>query len=237
MPVAPADQQRSDDASTSIAPTTAARRPPHRAIALAGSLILIAAAIWALQPEHVQSLRVELANRLGIPALRGAAGSNVSLSKDSKVGPTDPKSPIVGELAPQFTLLDVDGRATKLSDFRGKTVVLNFWATWCIPCRQEFPELATLYDTNAARGLVVLGVDLQEDPAPVRKFAAEFNASFPIVIDSNGSVARQYQLIGPPTTFFIGPDGVLRAVQVGALTEQALPRKLEQTGFRADAVP
>ncbi len=191
------------------------------------SLAVIVAAIWTLQPEHTRSLRAALAGKLKIQALRGVAG----LPTGVNLGPQDSRAPKIGEPAPQFTLLDVDGRVTRLSDFHGKTVVLNFWATWCIPCRQEFPELADLYDRNAARGLVVLGVDLQEDPAPVRKFAADFNATFPIVIDATGDVAHQYQLIGPPTTFFIDPSGVLRAIQVGALTEDSLPRKLRQTGF------
>jgi thiol-disulfide isomerase/thioredoxin len=108
---------------------------------------------------------------------------------------------------------------------------MNFWATWCPPCRKEFPELVRLYGDNADRGLVVLGLDVQESPEIVRRFAAEFGATFPIVIDQKGDVSAQYRLRGLPTSLFIDDQGVLRAQHIGELTKEILGKKLGEAGF------
>jgi peroxiredoxin len=162
----------------------------------------------------------------------GASGSYVTLEANSiKLGAADGSGPKLGEAAPEFALHDLNGAVVKLSDLRGKTVVLNFWATWCVPCRKEFPELQRVYQGNAERGLEVLAVDGQEGPAVVQSFADDFSATFPIVIDSNGSVERQYRILGLPTTWFIDSQGVVRAQQVGQLSADAIVKKLAQTGF------
>jgi cytochrome c biogenesis protein CcmG/thiol:disulfide interchange protein DsbE len=116
-------------------------------------------------------------------------------------------------------------------------VVMNFWATWCSPCRKEFPALVTLYSGNADRGLVVLGVDLQESPEIVGRFADEFGATFPIVIDRKGDVAAQYRLLGLPLTMFIDSSGILRAQHVGVLTEEILEEKLADAFFTIERRP
>lgn len=148
-----------------------------------------------------------------------------------KLGASAGAAPKIGEPATDFTLLDPSGNVVRLSDFRGKTVVMNFWATWCPPCRKEFPELVRLYNQNADRGLVVLGVDLQESPEIVRNFLNEFDAKYPVVIDTKGDVAAGYRLLGLPTTYFIDGDGVIRAQHIGELTGSILAQKLTQTGF------
>jgi peroxiredoxin len=192
----------------------------NRALGTALALVAIGAAIWYLRPGQ------------RLPWAGGA-----SQSPAVGLGPTDSHTPTIGQPAPGFTLRDVDGKLVRLSDFRGRTVIVNFWATWCIPCRQEFPELVAAYEQGKGEGLVVLAVDLQEDPDSVRKFAAEFDATFPIVIDAKGDVAHQYRLIGPPTSFFVDQSGILRSEQVGALTEAALARKLKDTGFAGTQRP
>lgn len=153
-------------------------------------------------------------------------------SQGIELGSAGGPAPKIGELAPDFTLLDLDGNIVRLSDFRGKTVVMNAWATWCPPCRKEFPELVELYDANKDRGLVVLGLNLQEPREQVRKFAQEYGAEFPIVIDVDADVVAQYRLLGLPTTWFIDSQGILRAQQVGLLTKKIIADKLSDAGFQ-----
>lgn len=121
--------------------------------------------------------------------------------------------PAIGEPVPDFILAGTDGDVRRLSDFRGHTVVLNFWATWCVPCRTEMPHLedAALADTE----LVVLGVNAQETPPVVERFVEDFALTFPIVLDRAGDVRTAYGVLGLPATFFIDADGILRARTYG----------------------
>ena len=122
----------------------------------------------------------------------------------------------VGEPAPDFALAAPDGEVMRLSDFRGQTVVLNFWATWCGPCRAEMPELQRVYEERSAAGdLVVLAVNVQESAGAVEAFFEEFELTFPTVLDAQGEVTEEYGLLGLPGTFFIDADGVLRSRVLG----------------------
>ncbi len=214
------------EAHRAVAPSAAvfAHGPARRRIAVAFvAVALISGAIWALQ-----------SGALPLPGrASGTAGEGFVTfgSQGIKLGAAGSAAPKIGEPAPEFTLLDTNGNVVRLSNFRGKTVVVNFWATWCSPCRQEFPELVRTYDRQAGRGLVVLGVDLQEGPKVVREFADEFSARFPIVIDAKGDVAKQYRLLGLPTTMFIDTAGVIRGQHVGVLTSQILTKKLAEADF------
>ncbi len=125
----------------------------------------------------------------------------------------------VGIPAPDFTLERLDGGAVRLRDLRGKAVLLNFWATWCGPCREEMPLLAEIYRAYHPQGLEVLGVNLtaQDDLAEVRRFVEAFDLPFPILLDHNGRVERAYALFGVPTTVFINREGIIQRVVVGAL--------------------
>lgn len=162
------------------------------------------------------------------PSALGAGG--IAMPQGALTAATPP---MIGRPAPDFALLGTDGTPVRLSDLRGTTVVLNFWATWCVPCKQELPVLVRSYQANAARGLVVLGVDVQERPDEVRAFAAQFSATYPMLIDSDASVVNTYRLFGLPTTWFIDRGGVLRAQQVGPLDTKTLAKKLHDTGFDA----
>lgn len=196
-------------------------------------LVAISFAIWYLQ------------SGLALPLVGGPAGGSISNdaafvsleSQGIELGASGGPAPKIGEPAPDFALPDVDANVVRLSDFRGKTVVMNAWATWCPPCREEFPELVNLYDANKDRGLVVLGVDLQESPGQVQQFAEEFGAKFPIVIDLDAEVAGQYRLLGLPTTWFIDAQGILRAQQVGVLSKRIIAEKLNETGFQVSTGP
>ncbi len=124
----------------------------------------------------------------------------------------------VGEVPPDFTLKDLNGKTWTVSELKGKPVVLNFWATWCAPCKFEMPALESVYQKYKDKGLVVLAVDIKTDngEAAVRKYQQELGMSFPIVMDSTGETENNYRVRAYPTSFFIGKDGKLREVKRGA---------------------
>lgn len=136
--------------------------------------------------------------------------------------------PGLGKPAPEFTLLNTDGSAVSLSDFRGNVVLINFWATWCTPCRKEFPELVKTY-ADGSGDVVVIGVNMQENRDQVRAFADEYGADFPILIDPKAEVADAYRVLGLPSTYFVDQQGVLREQQFGLLTPAIIQEKLERT--------
>ena len=139
----------------------------------------------------------------------------------------------VGELAPDFVLNVLDEDPVKLSDFRGQIVVLNFWASWCPPCRAEMPEFQALWEERGASGrndLVILAVDfLPEDTVGAAAgFVEEFELTFPILFDtSDGDVAQRYGVRGLPATFFIDRDGVMRSRNLGPVFGDLLPQGVE----------
>ena len=132
----------------------------------------------------------------------------------------------VGRAAPDFVLEKPDGTMLRLSDLRGKPVLVNFWASWCTECRQEMPDIVRAYDANAAKGLVVVGVDLQENAAAVQHFAREFGMTYPLVIDRNGGVADTWRIGGPvegiPSSYFIDANGIVQARSYGPMTPQTI---------------
>lgn len=187
------------------------RRPVLQAVTLA----LIFAAIWGLRGEPPFPL-----------PWRGGEQSPDFFT----LGPTGNvrgRGPGLGQTAPDFALENADEDIVRLSDFRGKTVVLNFWATWCDPCRKEFPELVKL-DAESA-DLVVVGVNLQENATQVRDFADEFGARFPVVIDADGKVAESYRVLGLPSTYFVDATGILREQHFGQLSKGILNEKVAAT--------
>jgi peroxiredoxin len=117
--------------------------------------------------------------------------------------------------APNFTLSTTDGQQVALQQYRGKVVFLNFWATWCIPCREEMPALEQLHQTYQSQDLAILSIDLKESADQVKAFFQKHSLSFPALLDPNGSVFREYLVAGMPTTYLIGRDGTLLARGVG----------------------
>jgi thiol-disulfide isomerase/thioredoxin len=121
-----------------------------------------------------------------------------------------------GEPAPLFQLQDADGTVIRLDDYRGRPVLVNFWASWCIPCRAEVPDLVALQAEWGDRAQI-LGVDLQESAGTVTEFAAAFETNYPLPIDRDGSVTDAYELFGLPETFFLDAEGIVRDLRIGQL--------------------
>ncbi len=118
--------------------------------------------------------------------------------------------------APSFTLRDLNGKEVKLEDQRGKIVFLNFWATWCPPCRAEMPSMEKLYTQFKDRDFIILAVDLREETKKVRVFQEKFKLNFPILLDSDGRVGLKYEVWSIPTKYLIDREGYVKGGALGA---------------------
>ncbi len=172
-------------------------------------------------------------NALGVLVLAAILGGLFALDRTggSDLGPLDDRSPSVGELAPQFELRNVDGTVVQLSDFRGKVVWINFWATWCGPCRRELPDIARLAAEFGDDDLVVLAVNQEQSATVARDFWEELGLDLPILLDSSREVSDQYRLRGLPDNFFIDKEGVLQDFQLGFLVEEQMRESLAAAGL------
>ncbi|GIV60916.1 TlpA family protein disulfide reductase [Rhodocaloribacter litoris] len=135
----------------------------------------------------------------------------------------------LGQTAPDFTLKTLDGQTFRLSDHRGKVVLINFWATWCGPCVIETPELVALYNDLKGRGLMIVGVSLDEEGFEVvRPFAEEFDVTYPLVVD-DGAVAEAYGgIYGLPTTFVLDREGKIRHRFIGLFPTGEMRPEIEK---------
>jgi peroxiredoxin len=166
-------------------------------------------------------------NGLTIALVVGISWTFVSrISSTESQAATQGPSPKEGFPAPDFSLDLLGGGRVALSELRGRPVLVNFWATWCPPCRQEMPAIEKVHRDYEDLGLVVVGVNLtdQDSLSAVTGFVQELGITFPIALDRDGAVSRQYHLLGLPSTFFIDPSGVIRSVVVGGPMSEALIR-------------
>ncbi|MHB8626427.1 MAG: TlpA family protein disulfide reductase [Aggregatilineales bacterium] len=148
-----------------------------------------------------------------------------------------PSNTPIGAPAPAFTLTGPHGQTHRLADYAGQPVILNFWATWCIPCRLETPLLEDTAIRFRTHGLVIIGIDQAEDAATVNDFLKQFNVTFPIVIDQDQSVAQAYGVVGIPTTFFIDEKGIVQGKTIGQLTPEGLQHYLGELMPSEKGVP
>ena len=137
--------------------------------------------------------------------------------------PAPAQVPQIGGLAPDFQLLNLDGQVVALSGLRGRPVMLNFWATWCGPCQAEMPFIQEVFEEEewSDEGLVILTVNVGEDLDRVTRFMESHSFSFPVLLDIKQSVARDYNIRGIPTTFFIDEDGIIQDMKIGAFSGKA----------------
>jgi thiol-disulfide isomerase/thioredoxin len=127
-------------------------------------------------------------------------------------------------MAPDFTLRDLQGKETSLRDLRGQVVLLNFWATWCGPCREEMPIIQERYNDG---GFALLAINFDESKEIVQWFIDELGIDIPVLLDPGGRVQELYRLRGYPTSFFLDPDGVIRFIHIGEMTASDLDNYLE----------
>ena len=132
--------------------------------------------------------------------------------------PTPAPAPQVGKPAPDFQLPNLEGQSISLSDFRGKPVMLNFWATWCAYCRYEMPYIQEIYEgwTGKPPSVVVLAINTGESSSKARGFLESHGFSFPVLLDTTEAIAQSYSVRGIPTTFFIDEDGIIQEKIIGA---------------------
>jgi peroxiredoxin len=131
--------------------------------------------------------------------------------------------PAVGMPAEDFHLADLDGKTQSLSQYRGKIVLLNFWATWCKPCTTEMPAMQASFDKLRDKGFVVLAINELEDEAEVREHIKQYGHTFPVLMDRDNKVANQFGVFGLPMSVFIDHEGrVQKYIKGGLLTEQMI---------------
>lgn len=159
----------------------------------------------------------------GGPANSGSSGASGLVQTGVFPEITFPERLKVGQAAPDFQLNDVvTGKPVRLSNLKGKPVWINFWATWCDACRVEMPQMKEAYARYKDKGLVILGIDLQESAQDVTEYARQGGYDWNFLIDADGSLVNTYEVNAIPTHWFVGRDGLLKATSMGAMPQDQL---------------
>ena len=161
---------------------------------------------------------------IGGTVLAWSRGSDEDVPVQEVIQP----APVVGAPAPDFELVGLDGEIHRLSDYEGKVILLNLWATWCAPCREEMPMMEDIYQRYAGQGFEILALNQAEPPSYVKPFVEELGLNFPILLDGHGRVGIIYRLVAYPSTYIIGRDGVIREFIYGKITDEAALEELIQ---------
>jgi thiol-disulfide isomerase/thioredoxin len=163
------------------------------------------------------------------PTLEGAPSPAATEPSDEGLGPLDGQAPLRGEPAPDFVLRDSSGGTVRLSELRGQVVWINFWATWCSPCKKELPIMQRLQEEHGD-ALTVLAINWQENRARARDFFASRGLTMTMLFDAGG-VYDQYKMNGLPASFFVGRDGLLVTLHYGEITESKARERLAEAGL------
>ena len=173
----------------------------------------------------IGALLVAGAALVGGMAIAGRAaegqGSEIALKRE----------PVVGALAPGFTLINLEGEQVSLDDFHGRPVLINLWATWCGPCRIEMPAIQSRFEKYQDDGFAVLAVNFDEQQSVVQSFRDEFGLTFQILLDPGAKVQNLYRNRSYPSSFFIDRAGVIQVQHIGVMTEGQLDENLKKIGL------
>ncbi|MBI3943624.1 MAG: redoxin domain-containing protein [Chloroflexi bacterium] len=157
------------------------------------------------------------------PTPMPVAPSEPANTPEAESQPTAPHVGLeVGNLAPDFELAGLDGKTHRLSEFRGRPVLLNFWATWCGPCQEEMPAISKKYEDYKDQDFIVLAIDVNESPDLARPYARRYNLPFLFLDDHDGQVSNTYRIRGLPTSIFIDPDGIVQMRVLGSMSENRI---------------
>ncbi|WP_052130332.1 peroxiredoxin family protein [Ureibacillus sinduriensis] len=217
--------------------------PPKKIVTLCFSLVILAGVIYTIATnvmmvyerkgeseewDGLQESYSEMSEQ-GVPVNAEESGALDSSRGYEQVGRKSETRTLSVE-APDFELRNLDGERVRLSDFKGKKVLINFWATWCPPCVKEMPAMQKFHDEHAAKeGVVILAVnatDKESSINAVKRFAREFGISFPILLDVNGDVLLNYEVLTLPTSLIIDEEGIVVEQILGPVTEEVLVEKL-----------
>ena len=202
------------------------------------TLFLLASVLSGCDKDPTSTPVPDVATATPRPVLYGPQEPTEGLAPSPTVAPPTPLPtvrivqkavpPKAGAQAFDFSLQDLEGNTVALSDFRGRKVMLNFWATWCGPCRAEIPHMVELYQERRHEGLEIVAVNLRESQKRASAFANQFDMSFTVLLDPKARVGKAYFVRGIPTSVFINEDGVIEAVHVGTLAKEVLTRYVDQ---------
>jgi peroxiredoxin len=201
-------------------------QPIARALIALVLLSALGAAAFAVWLQRADGDGGEL---IGIEQRPSPAGTAVE--PEPNIGALDDRRPIIGQPAPDFALREVDGDVVRLSELRGSVVFINFWATWCRPCKKELPEIQRIYDEKRQAGLVVLAIDEQEPADDAQRYWDDGGYTMPLLLDRGGSVFEQYRLQGLPDSVFIDREGRITGIQFGQVSAERMREKLSQAGL------
>ena len=160
-----------------------------------------------------------------VPLLRGPA---IDEHTDAAAAPSGAACAAKASANLNFTLKDVNGADVRLADYKGKVVLLNFWATWCSPCKREIPEFVEAYDRYRDKGFVILGVLSEDDPSPedLRTFMSEFRMNYPVFREHQPLAEANGELLALPTSFIIDRRGGICTKHMGAMSKEMLEREI-----------
>lgn len=155
----------------------------------------------------------------------GTTAQQVNVSVE--VEESDKVGILKGELAPDFELTTLDGEVVKLSDYKGKRVMLNFWATWCPPCRAEMPDMQKFQSTKDVQVLAVNLSETESDPGNAQRFVDELNLTLTVPLDKESAVSNEYNVIAYPTTYMIDSNGRIQFIMMGAMNYDFMVQQFE----------
>jgi peroxiredoxin len=179
------------------------------------------------QPERTSRKKWLYLNiGVAITLIAVGVGSLLWMGQQPATSAPQPTTP-AGATAPDFALFSPEGQEIGLSDYEGQVILINWWATWCPPCKAEMPALNAFYETYQADGFVVLAVNSQEGASTVKDFIQNNGFTFPVLLDSQGQVMNRYHVRALPTSFIIDRQGVIQHIQTGEISPQQLEAIVE----------